>query len=68
MPGEAARTTPRKGALPVGSDADLCVLERGDFVFDETAIVSRLELRWSPRNLRRMPARVAATVQRGQLI
>jgi allantoinase len=54
--------------LPVGSDADLCVLERGDFVFDETAIVSRLELRWSPRNLRRMPARVAATVQRGQLI
>ena len=27
---------PRKGAIRVGSDADLCVLERGEFVFDES--------------------------------
>ena len=38
---------PHKGALRAGSDADLCVLERGDFVFDKTAIVDRPELRWS---------------------
>jgi allantoinase len=25
---------PQKGALRVGSDADLCLLERGEFVFD----------------------------------
>jgi hypothetical protein len=59
---------PRKGALRVGSDVDLCVLERGDFVFDETAVVDRPELRWSPCHLRRMRARVATTVQRGKLI
>jgi allantoinase len=59
---------PRKGALRVGSDADLCVLERGDFVFDEAAIVDRPELRWSPYHARRMRAKVAATVQRGRVI
>lgn len=59
---------PRKGALRVGSDADLCVLERGEFVFDEAAIVDRPELRWSPYHGRRMRARVAATLQRGRLI
>jgi allantoinase len=59
---------PRKGALRIGSDADLCVLERGDFVFDEASIVDRPELRWSPYHGRRMRARVAATLQRGRLI
>ena len=59
---------PRKGALRVGSDADLCVLERGDFVFDEPGIVDRPELRWSPYHLRHMRALVAATLQRGRLI
>jgi allantoinase len=59
---------PRKGALRVGSDADLCVLERGDFVFDEAAIVDRPELRWSPYHGRRMRARVAMTLQRGRVI
>ena len=39
---------PRKGAIRVGSDADLCVLERGDFVFDEASIQDRPEMRWSP--------------------
>jgi allantoinase len=59
---------PRKGALRVGSDADLCVLERGDFTFDEAAIVDRPELRWSPYHGRRMRARVAATFLRGRVI
>jgi allantoinase len=56
---------PKKGAIRVGSDADLCVLERGDFVFDEAAIQDRPEMRWSPYHGRRMRARVAATWLRG---
>jgi allantoinase len=59
---------PRKGAIRVGSDADLCVLERGDFVFDEASIEDRPEMRWSPYHGRRMRARVAATWLRGTLI
>ena len=59
---------PRKGALRVGSDCDLTVLERGDFVFDEAAIVDREELRWSPYHGRRMRARVVSTVLRGREI
>jgi len=59
---------PRKGASRVRSDADLCVLERGVFVCDETGIVDRLELRWSPYQRSRMRARVAATAQRGRRI
>jgi allantoinase len=59
---------PRKGAIRVGSDADLCVLERGDFTFDEAAIQDRPEMRWSAYHGRRMRARVAATWLRGALI
>ncbi len=59
---------PKKGALRVGSDCDILVLERGDFTFDEARIVDRPELRWSPYHGRRMRARVAATVLRGALI
>ncbi len=59
---------PKKGAIRVGSDCDLVVLERGDFPFDEAAIVDRPELRWSPYHGRRMRARVAATILRGRLI
>jgi len=59
---------PRKGAIRVGSDCDIAVLERGDFIFDEATIVDRPELRWSPYHGRRMRARVAATVLRGRLI
>ncbi len=59
---------PRKGALRVGSDADLCVLERGSFTFDEANIVDRPELRWSPYHGRAMRARVATTMQRGRVI
>jgi allantoinase len=59
---------PRKGAIRVGSDCDLLVLERGRFTFDEAAIQDRPETRWSPYHGREMRARVAATVLRGRLI
>ena len=59
---------PRKGALRIGSDCDLLVLERGRFSFDEATIEDRPELRWSPYHGRAMQARVAATLLRGQPI
>ena len=59
---------PKKGAIRVGSDADLCVLERGDYHFDEASIQDRPEMRWSPYHGRPMRARVAATWLRGGLI
>jgi allantoinase len=59
---------PKKGAIRVGSDADLVVLECGDFVFDENTLVDRPEMNWSPYHGRRMRARVVATWLRGRLI
>ncbi len=59
---------PKKGAIRIGSDADLLVLERGDFRFDEAAIQDRPETRWSPYHGRPMRARVAATYLRGACI
>jgi len=59
---------PRKGALRVGSDADLLVLEPGRFTFDEAAIQDRPAMRWSPYHGRPMRARVAATLLRGRLV
>jgi allantoinase len=59
---------PKKGAIRLGSDCDLVVLEPGEFTFDEATIVDRPEMRWSPYHGRRMRARVAATVLRGRLI
>jgi allantoinase len=59
---------PRKGAIRVGADCDLVVLERGDFAFDEAAIEDRPEFRWSAYHGRTMRARVAATVLRGMPI
>jgi allantoinase len=59
---------PKKGAIRVGSDCDLLVLERADYAFDEAMIQDRPELRWSPYHGRRMRARVAATVLRGRTI
>jgi len=59
---------PRKGRIAIGADADFCVLERGDFTFDEAAIVDRPECRWSPYHGRAMKARVVAAYLRGALI
>ncbi len=59
---------PKKGAIRLGSDCDLMVMERGDFTFDEATIQDRPEMRWSPYHGRRMRARVAATVLRGRVI
>ena len=58
----------RKGSIRLGADADLVILERGHFTFDEAAIQDRPELRWSPYHGRTMRARVAETVLRGRTI
>ncbi|MSP00187.1 MAG: allantoinase [Acetobacteraceae bacterium] len=59
---------PRKGAIRVGSDADLVVLEPGDFTFDENSLVDRPEMNWSAWHGTKMRARVAATWLRGRMI
>jgi len=59
---------PKKGAIRVGSDADLVVLECGKFTFDEAEIQDLPNLRWSPYHGRPMRARVAATYLRGSCI
>ncbi|TCZ65500.1 dihydroorotase [Roseicella aquatilis] len=59
---------PKKGAIRVGCDADLMVLERGDFTFDARDIRDREDARWSPYDGRAMKARVAATYLRGTCI
>ncbi len=59
---------PKKGAIRIGSDADFAVLERGDFRFDQSAIVDREDQRWSPYHGRPMRVRVAATILRGQTV
>ena len=59
---------PKKGAIRLGSDADLLVMERADYAFDEASIQDRPELRWSPYHGRRMRGRVVETVLRGTTI
>ena len=59
---------PKKGAIRLGSDADLLVMERADYAFDEAMIQDRPEMRWSPYHGRRMRGRVVATVLRGRMV
>jgi allantoinase len=54
---------PRKGALSPGFDADVTVLEPGDFPFDASR--TQDELNWSPYDGETFAARVAATYVRG---
>jgi len=58
----------RKGAIRLGADADLLVLEPARYRFDEASIEDRPEMRWSPYHGRDMRARVAETILRGQTI
>lgn len=59
---------PKKGSIRVGADADFAVLEKDDFVFDESTIQDRPDARWSPYHGRAVKARVAATFLRGAQI
>jgi allantoinase len=59
---------PKKGRIAIGADADLCVIERGEFTFDEASIVDRPECRWSPYHGRAMKGRVAAAYLRGEAV
>lgn len=59
---------PKKGGIRLGADADFCVLEPGEFVFDERLICDREDARWSPYHGRTMRARVAATWLRGRQV
>ena len=59
---------PKKGAIRLGSDCDLVVMQPGRFRFDEADIQDRKEMRWSPYHGREMRGRVAATVLRGRVV
>ena len=59
---------PKKGAIRIGCDADLTVMERGAFAFDASKIQDRENARWSPYDGMAMTARVAATYLRGGCI
>jgi allantoinase len=59
---------PKKGALRIGSDADVVVMQEGNFTFNAATIQDREENRWSPYDGRALKARVAATFLRGQQV
>jgi allantoinase len=54
-----------KGAFAVGKDADITVLEPGDFIYDPTN--SQAAVNWSSFEGRHFAVRVAATFLRGEL-
>lgn len=56
---------PRKGALRVGSDADVVVLSKGSFTWDSAT--AHDELNWSPFDGRKFDVRVSRTYLRGEL-
>ncbi|AJY46288.1 dihydroorotase [Martelella endophytica] len=53
----------RKGAIAIGRDADIAILEEGAFVWDETK--AHDGLKWSPFHGEEFAVRVAATYLRG---
>jgi len=55
--------SPRKGALTLGSDADIVVVEPYDHAYDPAQAVG--VVKWSPYEGIRLPARVASTYVRG---
>jgi allantoinase len=57
---------PRKGALAVGADADIAIIEPKQWVYDAGA--AHDDLRWSPFDGAAFMARVAATFVRGELV
>lgn len=65
-PARHFRLHPRKGHLGVGADADVAVLEPGDFRYDATNGQTIVD--WTPFHDVRLPVRVAATFRRGQLV
>ena len=59
---------PKKGALRVGADADLLVMEEGDFTFDARDIQDQEDAKWSPYDGMKVKGRVAATWLRGDAL
>lgn len=57
---------PRKGVLAVGADADIAVIEPGDWTYEAAA--AHDGLRWSPYDGARFAARVTATFVRGEQV
>ncbi|MEI4485769.1 amidohydrolase family protein [Frigidibacter sp. MR17.14] len=57
---------PRKGALTVGADADIAVIEPGSFRFDASS--TRDGLNWSPYDGEDFSVRVATTIRRGEVV
>ena len=55
---------PQKGALMVGADADVMILEEGSWPYDSAG--AHDDLNWSPYDGQTFTARVAATYVRGQ--
>jgi allantoinase len=55
-----------KGALEIGRDADIAVVEPSEWTYDPTAGVTCVD--WSPYIGRKMKARVASTWRRGDLV
>lgn len=56
----------RKGAIAIGKDADLAVLQPAAVTF--SAAASHDDLNWSPYDGERFAARIAATFLRGRLV
>jgi len=64
-PARHFRLAPRKGALTVGADADIVVVEPGEFAYDPGT--SQTVVQWSPYEGMTLPGRIAATYVRGQM-